>query len=62
MFTIFKIPFLNERCIATRVIAIDRLEENRTIVVYGEVIKGKEIEELVKSISGETIKLKAFVT
>lgn len=62
MFIRFKIPFLNERCLATRVIVIDRLEENSSIVIYGEVIKGKEIEELVKQVGGETIKLTAFVT
>lgn len=41
MFARFKIPFLNDRCIATRVIVLDRLEENSSIVIYGEVIKGK---------------------
>lgn len=52
MFARFKIPFLNDRCIATRVIVLDRLEENSSIVIYGEVIKGKEIEDLVKQVSG----------
>lgn len=47
---------------AARVAVIDRLEENSSIVIYGEVIKGKEIEELVKQVSGEMVKLKAFIT
>lgn len=41
MFIRFKIPFLNERCMAARVAVIDRIEENSSIVIYGEVLKGK---------------------
>lgn len=47
---------------AARVAVIDRLEENSSIVIYGEVVKGKEIEDLMKQIGGEMVKLKAFVT
>jgi hypothetical protein len=56
----FKVPFLNERCVVTHISVIDRLDENNKIIIYGEGIQGKGLDQFMK-INGDLVKLKSFV-
>jgi len=57
----FKIPFLNKRNLVLRIKGIDRIDTNKTIVIFGEGVAKEEAERLVKGLKGDYMNLKFFI-